>query len=540
MSTFHSVEAPDCGAGLLSPEHRDDEWSCLPKIYEGADGRIYERCDKPIGSGGFGFVFEATARPSGTKVALKVAKKSQFELRDMRVYERLGDMPGVVRVLDHGRKEGRDFVVMEFIDGPTLDTWVAEKRVSAKTGENISRWWLPVFDQILLHVTGVHTKGHSHNDLKLTNVLMQPNVDDFSPLLSDLGLARRMPTSSSTGSHAPPAASIQYCSPEQFKGALGSPQSDVFSLIVIFIELLTGNAKTQSGDSWAELVRSNAASQRAYARENRTAIDLVAAELAAFGINPNSTLGIVLRKGLALSPTDRYQNAHELRDALRLRRVLHIYHDVEVLGTSLSLREIEALRRDAQELRPLCDDALDMLDDFTREASASQVRSTRGAIAMVFAAALSLGGFVCIVARPGGMVDKSRMLNGDGHARVQLESLPNTYPPPPPSTPLTTPTAPTGVTTPSSSRGALRAQDGLIDVTSFNDIISASRNECPKPAQAMSTSVVVSFDADGRATIASNPDLDVNPTGRCVIKILRRWIWKTGQPHVEAYWLGID
>ncbi|WP_437626013.1 serine/threonine protein kinase [Sorangium sp. So ce1151] len=548
MSTIHSEEAPDCEAGLLSPEHRDDEWNWLPKIYEGADGRSYERCEKPIGSGGFGVVFEATARPSGKRVALKVAKENRLALRDMRIYGRLGDIPGVVRVLDYGRTEGREFVVMEFIDGPTLDAWIAEKRQRSEAGRSAPRYWLPIFDQVLMHVAGMHAKGHSHNDLKPTNVLMHPDGDDYVPLLSDFGLARRMPTSSSDGTHGPPAVSIEYCSPEQLDRKQGSPQSDVFSLVVMFIEFLTGSPRTKRGDYWARIAIANSRSRDVYASLNRTVIDIVAYELAELGINPNSTLGVVLRKGLEPLPTHRHRDADELREALQLRKALPIYYDVEKLGTSLLPREIEVLRRGAQDLRPLCDGALDMLDASAQaaitnaadEASAIPVRSTRGALAAVFLTAISLGGFVCIVARPGCVVDKSRTSSGEEHARVRLESLPNSYPPPPP--PIATVT-PTEVTSPSNSRGALRAlrdQNGPIKISSFNDVVIASRNECEKPAQGINSAVLISFDADGFATVVPNSDLDANPAGRCVVQVLRRWEWKTGQPHTEAYWLRID
>lgn len=186
-----------------------------------------------LGQGSFGQVFRALDTWLGDEeVALKLSRRpSEDRLlslwREASILRRLR-LPGVARLLDEGKHQRLDFIVMELASGTTLDSlhglsWEAMR---------------PVLTALLNILWRVHEVGVVHGDLKPSNIL----VDALGrPTVLDFGLSRNtyLPGVDDLEQLMGTAA---YIAPEQLRGEPISKASDVYALGVIFFELFMGHA----------------------------------------------------------------------------------------------------------------------------------------------------------------------------------------------------------------------------------------------------------------------------------------------------------
>jgi hypothetical protein len=197
----------------------------------------YDLLDR-IGEGGMGQVHRATQRSLGRTVAIKFLNPAPTGFSERSVLNRESRLmaalahPHVVTIYDCGQIEGRDYLVMEYIDGSTLRSRMRPGRP----------WSIaeaaPVLDAIAQALSYIHEQGILHLDLKPENVLCTKNgtikITDFGlaaphvdvRTLSELGLAQ---------------GTVDYCPPEQQHGLPMDRRSDVFSLAAVAYELLTGH-----------------------------------------------------------------------------------------------------------------------------------------------------------------------------------------------------------------------------------------------------------------------------------------------------------
>lgn len=275
--------------------------------------RRYELIDS-LGSGGFGEVWRALTlvEPRQT-VAMKLLHVWRLTDPDaLRRFERearvlaLAKHDHVVAIHEFGVSEGRHYIVMEFVEGKTLrqylDTCHAEN-----TKLTIS-WAREVFVQICDAVAAMHTGQTAgpivHRDLKPENVMILED-SNHRPIvkLLDFGLARLGERDMTrTGARA---GTPEYMAPEQQMGKTAeiSEQSDVFSLAVMFIELLTLKSMPRPTHMWWALA---IFSQRAV----RSALHCLPA------VVPEKVLG-VLAECLEMDPVHRPANARDLQDKLQ-------------------------------------------------------------------------------------------------------------------------------------------------------------------------------------------------------------------------------
>jgi WD40 repeat protein/serine/threonine protein kinase len=199
---------------------------------------------KWIGSGGMGTVYQAHDPQLDRLVAVKVPRfdvapqhlpnrKLRF-LREARAAARIRH-PGVCPIHDVGEDEGRPFVVMAFVDGPTLIQLLQRQPERFREPAEVAR----LIREVAEALQAVHAHGIIHRDLKLGNIL----IDHAGrPLLTDFGLARVEQDAEKLSTDGAMIGTPAYMPPEQAAGDADrvGPWSDVYSLGVILYRLLTG------------------------------------------------------------------------------------------------------------------------------------------------------------------------------------------------------------------------------------------------------------------------------------------------------------
>lgn len=200
------------------------------------------RIMETIGSGGMGIVYKAhPLRDKNFSVAIKVMKDELLQSdayqrrfkREGMIIDRLRH-PHILKIHERGQDGSRLFLVMEHLQGTTLDRWIE------KTG--------PVSLPVCLHIVGqvsdalcqIHAEKIIHRDLKPANVMLinQENDPCFVKLL-DFGLSK-IPYHSRLTATGTMMGTIHYLAPEQIAEKICISASDIYSLGVILHEMLTG------------------------------------------------------------------------------------------------------------------------------------------------------------------------------------------------------------------------------------------------------------------------------------------------------------
>ena len=212
------------------------------------DGRF--RVVRLLGRGGMGFVYLAEQVSLGRQVAIKVLRSdlpltAGFSERFRREALLLSSVehPSVVRVIDYGSHGDAPCLVMEFVEGETL-----EMVLTREAPLSVDRVEL-LLHQLAQGLTAIHAKGIVHRDLKPDNVVLTRTAEGAEQArLLDFGIARLMSADEEGGANEKSSVTQagivlgtpEYVSPEQ---ALGQPldaRSDLYALGVILYRALTG------------------------------------------------------------------------------------------------------------------------------------------------------------------------------------------------------------------------------------------------------------------------------------------------------------
>lgn len=208
-----------------------------------------------LGEGGMGVVYRAQDRMLQRDVAVKVFREGATEAaRTTSETQLLAGLnhPALVTLYDaHVGAEEPRYLVMEYVDGPTLQERLERGPLTDSTTARIARDLGEA-----LHV--VHDAGIVHRDVKPANVLLRtPGVpgEEFHAKLADFGIAYLVNSARLT-TPGTIIGSAAYLSPEQVTGADPLPASDIYSLGLVLLEALTGQrAFTQDGVREAVLAR---------------------------------------------------------------------------------------------------------------------------------------------------------------------------------------------------------------------------------------------------------------------------------------------
>ncbi|MCI0342790.1 MAG: bifunctional serine/threonine-protein kinase/formylglycine-generating enzyme family protein [Planctomycetales bacterium] len=255
-----------------------------------------------IGRGGMGVVHRARDTRLGRDVAVKVLGAGEEAsptmiarfLREARAAAQLGVHPNVVAVLDVGGEDGaRPYIVMDLVEGPSLDTLVDEGQVPPARAAEIAR-------KVALGVAHAHARGVLHRDLKPSNVLVGA---DGEPRLTDFGLARFLEDPRGLTRSGTPVGTPHYMSPEQATGSLDlvDARSDVYGLGALLYDLLTGRPP-HDGPTTTEVLRRAVADDPAPPRRLRPEVA--------------KDLDTICLKALEKDPGRRYPSAGALAEDL--------------------------------------------------------------------------------------------------------------------------------------------------------------------------------------------------------------------------------
>jgi serine/threonine protein kinase/tetratricopeptide (TPR) repeat protein len=251
-----------------------------------------------LGQGGMGAVYKARDRELDRLIALKVIRPELAtdpailqRFKQELILARNITHKNVIRIFDLGEAEGIRFISMEYLDGEDLRTLLRQK------GKFQPQEAIGVIEQVCRALDSAHAEGVIHRDLKPQNIMQDKNG---RIVVMDFGLARSLGESGMTQTGAI-VGTIEYMSPEQALGATLDQRSDIFSVGLIFYELLTGKAPYEADTAIASLMKRTREEARSASEVDSTI--------------PKSLSAIVSRC-LEREPQNRYHSVVELLQQL--------------------------------------------------------------------------------------------------------------------------------------------------------------------------------------------------------------------------------
>ena len=255
-----------------------------------------------LGEGAMGVVYEGFDPDIERQVAIKilhphlVTEKSGGEFLERFKREAKSAArcihPNIVMVLEYGQDQDMPYIVMEFVEGSSLQEII-------KTGRGIAlQKSLSIISQLLKALHAAHQLDIVHRDIKSANVMILR--DGGSVKLADFGIARvaESPELTMTGAVV---GTPKYMAPEQMFGLKVDSRADLFSVTMVFLDLLALLPKSPS------IPRSSLPEIANLPPNNR--IDYTI-------LYPTALIPVLL-KGLAVGQADRYQNAREFVQGIK-------------------------------------------------------------------------------------------------------------------------------------------------------------------------------------------------------------------------------
>ena len=251
-----------------------------------------------IGEGGMANVYLGYDEILDRNVAIKILRgdlsnDEKFVRRFQREALSASSLshPNIVEMYDVGEDNGLYYIVMEYVEGKTLKQ-LLKKRGSLTLSEAID-----IIVQLTDGMTHAHDSYIIHRDLKPQNIMIQ---DDGQIKITDFGIAMALNSTQLTQTNSV-MGSVHYLPPEQASGKGSTTKSDIYSMGIIFYELLTGKLPFK-GENAVEIALKQMRDPLPSLKENNPNI-------------PQSVENIIL-KATAKNPKNRYEDAKSMHDDL--------------------------------------------------------------------------------------------------------------------------------------------------------------------------------------------------------------------------------
>ncbi len=258
-----------------------------------------------IGAGGMGTVYKAFDLQLDRWVAVKVlsgwqstppAAEIQRLQREAKALAKL-DHINILKLLDFGVDKGKPFLVMELIEGKSVDQLLKRDKRFPISGAIL------VADQICEGMSQAHRAGILHRDLKPSNILIVDDGEKDIVKIIDLGLASLETDSQKITRTGVAIGSPLYMSPEQVNGRDIDSRSDIYSLGCMLFAMITGKPPFY-GDTALDTMAMHLSQQPTSLSESRNDIPVA------------SEIETIVKTCLDKNPDNRFQSMVELRTAL--------------------------------------------------------------------------------------------------------------------------------------------------------------------------------------------------------------------------------
>ncbi|MCP4582585.1 MAG: CHASE2 domain-containing protein [candidate division Zixibacteria bacterium] len=255
-----------------------------------------------IGQGAMGMVYKGLDPAIDRPVALKTIRLDnivnsdemhELKIRLDREAKAAGQLshPNIVTIYDVGEEQSMQYIAMEFLDGQTLEELIESKQ----------HWNYKTLCKLMIQICEAldfaHERGIVHRDIKPANIMM---LDNDRVKVMDFGIARLAQSNMTQSGVA--LGTPNYISPEQLKGQGIDRRSDIFSLGVVFYELLT-EQKPFKGDTISALIYSILHTSPPSPSE--------------INLDVPRIFDKIVAKALAKDPDLRFQTSREMADILR-------------------------------------------------------------------------------------------------------------------------------------------------------------------------------------------------------------------------------
>jgi len=268
-------------------------YQILNELGRGAHGVVYKALDPAIGR-----TIAIKAIPIGETNTADLDRVRAGILREARLAGTLSH-PNIVAVYDVVDAIDEAFIVMEFVDGKSLEKAITDGLSRAA--------FLSVLKQVAQALDYAHRKGIVHRDVKPANIVLTDHrageTGELLAKMADFGVAKisSHEKTQPLGGKSSPVGTPNYMSPEQVAGETLTGASDQFSLAVIAYEVLTGQ-KAFTADSLEALLYK-------IRNEPEQPVDKLNSSL-------SPTVGKVMHRALAKNPDQRFHSCAEFAGAL--------------------------------------------------------------------------------------------------------------------------------------------------------------------------------------------------------------------------------
>ena len=293
---------------------------------------------KSIGEGGMANVYLGQDTILDRKVAIKVlrgdlANDDKFIRRFQREALSASSLshPNIVEMYDVGEDNGSHYIVMEYIEGKTLKQLI-KKRGSLTISEAVD-----IMLQLTDGISHAHDSYIIHRDLKPQNIMIQ---EDGKIKITDFGIAMALNSAQLTQTDSV-MGSVHYLPPEQASGKGSTIKCDIYSMGILFYELLTG-VLPYKGENAVEIALKHMKDPIPSVRKQNSTI-------------PQSVENIIL-KSMAKNPKNRYNDVKEMyhdlkicldEDVMRESRHVYKYPEFDTDEEKETIPSIKSKKKDS-------------------------------------------------------------------------------------------------------------------------------------------------------------------------------------------------